>query len=298
MRHGALHPVREDRGWGEYQFLDAHIEMPIRPQAALERYRRRAAEYGAAFEDAAVASAYRNRPPYPPELFTLLHGLIVEDLQVVLDLGCGTGDVARGLAARVDRVDAVDRSAAMVGVGKTLPGGSAPNLRWFCESAEEFRYRSTYSLVVAAESLGWMNWELVLPLIRAALSANGRLAIVGRRYRAAWAEELQPLMPQYSTIHDFVPYDVADELQIRDLFKLERRAATQFVPFAQSVEDYVEFWHSRAGFARERLGQTQANAFGEDLRRILSAHASHGILSYDVGAELAWGIPTSGKPKF
>ena len=84
----------------------------------------------------------------------------------------------------------------MVGVGKALPRGAAPNLRWFCESAEQFRYTSTYSLVVAAESLGWMNWELVLPLIRTALSTNGRLAIVGRRYRAAWGEQCRAVGEQ------------------------------------------------------------------------------------------------------
>jgi SAM-dependent methyltransferase len=86
--------------------------------------------YAAQFQDAAVVAAYPTRPPYPPEVFEILAGLITIEPRVVLDVGCGTGDVARRLAPLVARVDAMDVSWRMIARGRTLLAGDAPNLRW------------------------------------------------------------------------------------------------------------------------------------------------------------------------
>src|SRR5437868_15084397 len=87
-------------------------------------------EYAAQFQDAAVVEAYQARPPYPDGVFETLVGLIGERPRGVLDLGCGTGDLARRLAPLVERVDAVDLSVGMITRGKTLAGGDAPDVRW------------------------------------------------------------------------------------------------------------------------------------------------------------------------
>jgi SAM-dependent methyltransferase len=90
----------------------------------------------AAFTHPGVAMAYRHRPPYPGEVFDVLDRLITDRPQTVLDLGAGEGALARPLARRVDHVDAVDISAAMVAAGRQRPGGQAPNLRWIVGAAE------------------------------------------------------------------------------------------------------------------------------------------------------------------
>ncbi len=70
--------------------------------------------YGAQFEDATVAAAYGNRPPYPAETFDLILERLPDPSRArVLELGTGTGEIARPLAARVTRIDAVEPSAAM-----------------------------------------------------------------------------------------------------------------------------------------------------------------------------------------
>src|SRR5689334_17174038 len=84
----------------------------------------------AAFADASVAGAYQYRPGYAPAAIDLLAALLRDRPRHVLDVGCGTGAVARALAPRVDRVDALDMSAAMVAAGRALPGGADPRLRW------------------------------------------------------------------------------------------------------------------------------------------------------------------------
>ncbi|MGH2502159.1 MAG: class I SAM-dependent methyltransferase, partial [Ktedonobacterales bacterium] len=92
--------------------------------------------YAAQFQDAAVVEAYPTRPPYPEAVFDLLESLAVEP-PIALDAGCGTGDIARRLAQRMRRVDAVDISAAMIAMGQRLPGGDAANLRWQQAPIEE-----------------------------------------------------------------------------------------------------------------------------------------------------------------
>lgn len=136
-------------------------------------------DVAATFTSRAVAASYRHRPPYPPQAFDILAGLIADAPRTVLDLGCGTGFVARPLAPLVDRVDAIDISTAMIEVGKRLPGGDHARLTWIAGRAEDVALRPPYALITAGDSLHWMDWDRVLPRLADALSPNGALAILG-----------------------------------------------------------------------------------------------------------------------
>src|SRR6516162_463504 len=80
-------------------------------------------QLAAIFGHAGVADAYQYRPPYPPEVFDILERIIADRPRRVLDIGAGDGALARPLARRVDHVDALDISAAMVEAGRRRPGG-------------------------------------------------------------------------------------------------------------------------------------------------------------------------------
>jgi len=249
-------------------------------------------EYGAQFRDMSVAKAYSTRPPYPAEVFDVLARLVRDEPRTVLDLGCGTGDIARVLAPRVDRVDAVDPSAAMLARGLALPGGDHPHLCWISTAAEEFTYPAPYALTVAAESLHWMEWNIVLPRIGRALSSHGRLALVlDRRFDPVpWADGLARLIHSYSTNHDFAPYDLVDELTGRSLFSLEERVRTTPVLFTQPVPAYVESFHSRNGFSRDRMG-ARAAEFDARLTALVQPYAVADQLSFQLVSDIAWGRP-------
>ncbi len=132
-------------------------------------------EYAEHFKDRSVVDAYVNYPPYSAEVFEVLTGLMPHEPRIVLDIGCGTGEVARPLAAFVDKVDAVDPSASMVEIGRSRDGGDRPNIRWVCQSAEDFPYETQYSLIAAGASLHWMDWYTVLPHMAGSLSPRGLL---------------------------------------------------------------------------------------------------------------------------
>jgi SAM-dependent methyltransferase len=249
--------------------------------------------YGAQFSDPSVVSAYRFRPPYPEEVYTILAELIADAPRLVLELGCGPGEIARRLATQTDRVDAVEPSQAMLALARALPGGERRNLQWYCCTAEAFTYVPGYGLVIAAESLHWMDWYRVLPAIRAALAPRGRLVVLDRRLDTVpWWRALRPLIPQYSTNRDFQPYDLLDELARRRLFSPEGRATTTPELFSQSVEDYIASWHSRNGFSRERMGVSSALEFDARVREIARPYVQAGRLHYEVQVEWAWGVPS------
>jgi predicted TPR repeat methyltransferase len=70
------------------------------------------------FQHAGMVAAHIHRPPYPDDVFDTLETLIVDRPRHVLDLGAGDDALARPLAARLDRVDAVEISQAMVDAGR------------------------------------------------------------------------------------------------------------------------------------------------------------------------------------
>src|SRR5262245_12200277 len=87
-------------------------------------------ENAARFQDQDVVDVYHFRLPYTQEVFETLKALIIDSPRVALDVGTGTGDIARSIAPFVDRVDAVDWSQAMIAKGKKMPGGDNPKIHW------------------------------------------------------------------------------------------------------------------------------------------------------------------------
>ena len=249
-------------------------------------------EYAAAFQDQSVATAYVHRAPYSLEVYAKLRELIVDEPRNVLELGCGPGEISRTLAPEVDRVDAVDPSEAMIEVGRGLSNGDHPDLNWHISSAEEFSYDATYSIILTPESLGWLDWEVVFPKMRLALSPHGRLVVLMRGHNASWdADTLDGIVPHYSTNVDFAPYDLIGELETSGLFVVEDRVTTQPVSLSQSIDDYVEFWHSRSGFSRQRMGQQQAERFDNEVRKLVLPHSTNEMLRYDAVVHMVWGVP-------
>lgn len=249
-------------------------------------------EHAAAFQDPAVAAAYDTRPPYPDAVFDLLDELLVDRPRVVLDLGCGTGFLARRLAPTVDRVDAVDYSEPMVEEGRRAPGGDHRALRWIVGRAEDAPLQPPYALAVAGSSLHWMDWDVVLPRVGEMLTPRGRLAIVNEgRVPPPWWADLVAIIARYSANQDFQPgFDLLTELTARGLFQIEERRKTAPVPFRQPLDAYVESFHARSGLGRARMGADAAACFDAEVRDLVMRH--HGsTVELQLVADVAWGRP-------
>lgn len=251
-----------------------------------------AAEYGAQFQDGAIVAAYHHRPPYPAEVFPLLASLVSDAPRHVLDVGCGTGYVARPLAPLVDRVDALDPSAAMLAAGRRAPGGDAPNLRWILGYAEDAPLDPPYALITAGASLHWMEWAVVMPRFRAALTPHGYLAVIGDgTLPGSWRDALQPIINRYSTNRLYQPYNLIDELEQRGLFAQVGQHRTPPRPFPQPIAAYIESFHARNGLSRDRMPPADAAAFDAEAQAVLTELCPGGTVPLEVFGEVVWGRP-------
>lgn len=251
--------------------------------------------YARQFTDPAVVAAYPFRLPYPAETFSILERLIVPGNRTVLDAGCGTGDLSRRLAPLVEHVDAVDISERMIALGRLLPGGSAGNLHWIQGSIEEAPFDPPYGLITAGESLHWTEWSISLPRLGRVLAPGGVLALVGRRDLpdALWRQVVE-MVVEVSTNREFQPYNLVDELVSRGLFEPLGRAESAPEPFRQTIDEYIESWHSRNGLSRNRLSAEAATRFDSGVREIAESLATDGKLELSVSAQVIWGRPSNG----
>lgn len=252
-------------------------------------------KYGSAFEDPTVAGSYHTRPPYPGQVFDLLAGLLAERPGAVLDLGCGTGIIARrlvDLGEHVERVDALDASPAMIAEGQQLSNGTHPRLRWIVGRAEDAPLQPPYTLVTAAASLHWMDWQTVLPRLHDVLASDGLLVtIVDNNPPPAWQTELVPILQRYSSNQEFRPgFDLVRALQERGLFEVQERRRIGPIRFRQSIGSYVESFHARSGFSRARMPPTAIAEFDGAVRSLVARYGAPDV-ELEIVADVAWGRP-------
>lgn len=252
-------------------------------------------QYGAQFSDTSIVSAYRHRPPYPGEVFSFLADLLPKGAGSVLDAGCGTGDLALGLLANIAdiaRLDAVDLSEAMISNGQQRPGGDDPRLHWQAAPIETATLHPPYALITAGESLHWMDWPITLPRFRDALLPGGVLAIAGRgQLPAPWSDAHLTIIQRHSTNLDFQPYNLVDELTSRGLFTVRGSRKTAPVTHTQSIDGYIESWHSRNGLSRDRMAPDAAAAFDRETRELLASLGHETTVTFEVVGSVTWGLP-------
>ena len=236
-----------------------------------------------------MVEAYGARPPYFDRVVALILGLAVDERPKVLDLGCGTGEIARRLAPRVEHITAIDHSAAMIAAARAQPGGDAANITWIRGRVEDAALDGPFSCAVAAESFHWFDWEPVVARLRR-LVPSGRLILVERRERASpWRAHLEELIAVASTNREFAAFELVDELVGRGCLRVEGRATLPRQPFRQSIGDYVRSLHSRNGLSLDRLSAPVAAAFDGYVRAAVSPHAKDGMLTLWIETRVVWG---------
>jgi SAM-dependent methyltransferase len=248
-------------------------------------------QYAAAFQEPGVAAAYQHRPPYSDVAIAHLAGLVASTPRRVLDVGCGTGYIARQLVDLVDHVDALDISSAMIDEGRRLPNGDHPRLRWLVGRAEDAPLDPPYALITAGDSLHWLDWAVALPRFASLLAPGGWLAIVlNEQSPVPWGDELLAIIKRFSIYGKYEHVDIIVELERRGLFRQAGRLRTQPVSFEQTIDAYIESFHGRASLARELMTAAAAQAFDVEVRRLVSAYTTHTV-ELQLVAEIAWGIP-------
>ncbi len=253
-------------------------------------------ELAGAFGYPGVAGAYQYRPPYPPEVFDVLEGLITGRPRTVLDVGAGEGALARPLARRVDRVDALDISPAMIEAGRRRPGGRQPSLRWITGAVQSAALDGPYALVTAGASLHWMPAEQTLGRLARVMTASAFLVIVEHVHHAVpWHAELARVLARHSRDPGYDPrFSLTGALTAAGLMEITGHIVTVPVLFRQPVASYIEYFHSTATLAREWMPAQESAAFDRAIAQIVQPYATDGTLEMSVVADVTWGRPPQG----
>lgn len=243
---------------------------------------------GAVFADRDVARLYRHRAPYPGEVRATLRDLLVAP-RTILDIGAGTGALARELVGFAERVDAVDPSAAMIQEGRRLPGGTDTRLRWILGRVEDAPLSAPYGLVTAGASLHWLDLDVVLARLRDALAPRAVIAVADTEIvHGPYRSELEAVIGTHSEAeHHVETTELVEALDASGRFAIQGRLRTDPMPFEQSVDDYIAMLHSTSALARLRLGH-RVPRFDADVRAIFARHGFDRVRVGVVGIVI-WG---------
>ena len=148
-----------------------------------------------------VAQDYaRFRPAYPDAVVAeLLERTRPSGDGVLVDLACGTGQLALALAGRFAEVVAVDQEADMV---RVLAGRAPAHVRAECVAVEELELADgSVDLVTVANAFHRLHRERVAKAVRRWLRPEGQLALVWMDLAwvgdAPWQLALQEVLRRY-----------------------------------------------------------------------------------------------------
>ena len=154
----------------------------------------------------AAGPASQARPRYPQSLINRLARLA--EGGPVLDVGAGTGELARHLASRGLNVAALEASEDLIAKGQRLPHGQ--RVEWRHGTWRTGPFGGRHALVVAGEAVRTLPFDEALPRLRAAV--GGWFALAGRGERVdGGMEPLLELLKTWSgrpvlPMHDEVAY--------------------------------------------------------------------------------------------
>lgn len=146
-------------------------------------------EAGKIFDDRSLETDY-------PTLISLLR----EGL-TVLDVGCGTGAISKGIAQKVGptgRVVGIDNTEHFIRSGRETHAG-VPNLELVHADLFSFEPVNKFDLIVSARTLQWLsNPKAALQRLKGWLKPGGRISVLDYNHQALeWQPEPPPSMRKF-----------------------------------------------------------------------------------------------------
>jgi trans-aconitate methyltransferase len=240
------------------------------------------------------------RRGYPPEVaeeLTRAFALTRDD--VVLDLGCGTGQLTRVLAPRAGAVLGMDPEPAMLAQARLAT--DEPNVSWLLGADTDVGALAAVlgpgrlTAVTVAQALHWMDHERLFAAVRPLLRLGGGVAVVTNGeplwlQNSAWSAALREVLAAYlgTPVHRTCGTDEASQKRYADAlavagYAVDARVVEYSAPL--SVEEIVGGVFS--AMSPDRLPAPEARpAFTE---RVRDAVAPHGPLRERVRVRLLTG---------
>lgn len=234
------------------------------------------------FEGTAQAYA-RFRPGYPAAVLGHLRAAFhLDGTGRLLDLGCGTGEVARPLHADFEEVVGLDLSPEMIAEARRQgQRAGISNIRWLCGPAEEISGElRTFRLVTLGNAFHWMRQDEVLDRAYALLEGGG-VAILGHpggvwSGEDPWERAVREVLTRWLGPRRMTrtgPFTAEEGAERRAIARSRFTGVTAGEhrwSRVVDVETIVGELFSTSFASRALLGE-RADAFAADVRRVLLA---------------------------
>jgi SAM-dependent methyltransferase len=238
----------------------------------------------------------RYRHPYPAALFDDLRARVpLDGSSRVLDLACGTGQIAFALAGRVEEVIAIDQEAETIAFAQTKARDlGVANVHWIGGPAESTAIDGDFDLVAIGNAFHRLDRNEVARRTASHLRPHGCVALLWggspgpgdepweRAFNATterWRDALG--------VRDRVPEGWEQAIERDPHAEVLRRAGLSYegsfdfpVVETWTVESLIGFVYSTSFLNRIVLGE-HAGAFERDLRERLLSCCSDGAFTQD-----------------
>ncbi len=239
----------------------------------------------------------RYRFGYPQVFFEYIVDIFKLDIQSqVLDLGCGTGQVAIPLAKRVAEVVGVDPEQDMLDEAtKAAEKAGVKNIKWVLKKAEDIDESfGNFKLTTMGASFHWMNQKLVLQNIYDRVEKGGGVVLVSDHGLNPWSEPKDDWQKVRTVV--FKKY-LGEERRagtglykpspekFEDLLNVSQFGGYQEWKYTytktQTLEEVVNYMYSTS-FAQKRFFGAKIGEYEEELKRELLKVEPSGMFSQQV----------------
>lgn len=206
-------------------------------------------DHGDAFDWGKTSKDYAMyRPGYPESFYTVLHALgIGRAGQEVLDLGTGTGVLARALAKLGAHVVGVDVAAEQIAAAQQLAAHEHLDIHFTVCAAENAVFpHHAFDIISCGQSWLYFDTRVMIPLVKAWLKPGGKLVLtylswLPRKDRIAQASEQLILRynPQWTDADFPGSRTIQHEWSKADFRLLTYHAYEEGIPFTR------ESWRGR-----------------------------------------------------
>lgn len=233
------------------------------------------------------------RPPYPAELIDNLTAHIGADgTGRLLDLACGTGQIAFALGDCFAEIWAADQEPGMIAMVKRKAAGATARFRFLIGPAEELDVpAAAFDLVAIGNAFHRLPRDIVAANVRRWLRPGGYLALLwgGSPWDgdAPWQQTLQVVMQRWQRrngVDERIPpgYDAArrarPDLELLTAAGFETEASFRAtVGRAWTPDEIAGYLASTSVLSRTALGN-DADDFDAELREALRSCARDGPL--------------------
>jgi SAM-dependent methyltransferase len=239
----------------------------------------------------------RFRLPYPALLLDDLRARVPLDGNGrLLDLACGTGQVAFALASDVAEVWAVDLEAELIELGRRKAQRlGITNMQWIASAAEDVALQGAFDLVAVGNAFHRLDRDAVAQRLATHVAERGCVALLwggtpwlgDRRWQRVLDDTLQRWTNAVGA-RDRVPEGWEQAIDRDPHEQVLRRAGLSYEGLFEfshveqwTVESLTGFVYSTSFLNRVVLGH-HVDAFEDDLDRQLLACCPDGVFEQDL----------------